>query len=255
MTAAAGSAQGSAPVAPDRPASPARRVPQPAWDVERERPGLVAFVLDALASLYGVPAPAPRREPVEELVLTILSQHTSDLNAGRAFDELQRRFPAWDAVVEAPVEDVAAAIASGGLAAQKAPRIQHALRRIRAERGGYDLAFLADLGPTAARAWLTRLQGIGPKTASVVLLFCFGLPLMPVDTHVHRVMGRIGLVPPGTSADRAHNLALGLFPAQRVYEGHINLITHGRRTCTARRPACERCPVALRCRYLHPTAP
>ncbi len=222
--------------------------------IEEERPGLVGFVLDALASLYGVPEWAPRRDPTDELVLTILSQHTSDLNAERAFGDLRRRFPTWDEVMAAPQEGVAAAITSGGLAAQKAPRIQHALRRIHAERGDYGLAFLAELDPHEARAWLTRLDGVGPKTASVVLLFCFGLPLMPVDTHVHRVTGRIGLIPPGTTADRAHDLALEILPLDRVYEAHVNLITHGRRTCTARRPACDRCPVAPRCRHLDPRA-
>jgi endonuclease III len=219
------------------------------------RPGLVGFVLDVLAGLYGIPEWAPRRDPTDELVLTILSQHTSDLNAERAFGDLRRRFPSWDEVVAAPEEAIAAAIVSGGLAAQKAPRIQHALRRILAERGDYGLAFLAELDPHEARAWLTRLDGVGPKTASVVLLFCFGLPLMPVDTHVHRVTGRIGLIPPGTPADRAHDLALEVFPLDRVYEAHVNLITHGRRTCTARRPACDRCPVAPRCRHLDPHAP
>jgi endonuclease-3 len=223
--------------------------------VEEERPGLAGFVLDALAGLYGVPEWAPRRDPTDELVLTILSQHTSDLNAERAFGDLRRRFPSWDEVVAAPGEEIAAAIVSGGLAAQKGPRIQHALRRIRAERGDYGLAFLAELEPHDARAWLTRLDGVGPKTASVVLLFCFGLPLMPVDTHVHRVIGRIGLIPPGTTADRAHDLALEVFPLDRVYEAHVNLITHGRRTCTARRPACDRCSVAPRCRHLDPRAP
>jgi endonuclease-3 len=213
------------------------------------------FVLDALTGLYGVPEWTPRRDPTDELVLTILSQHTSDLNAERAFADLRRRLPSWDGVTNAPTEEVAAAIASGGLAAQKAPRIQHALRRIRAERGGYDLVFLADLSPHDARAWLTRLDGIGPKTASVVLLFCFGLPLMPVDTHVHRVMGRIGLVPAATTADRAHDLALDMLPSDRVYEAHVNLIAHGRRTCHARRPACDRCPVAPRCRFVDPLAP
>jgi endonuclease-3 len=214
----------------------------------------VGFVLEALADLYGVPEWAPRLDPVDELVLTILSQHTSDLNAGRAFEELRRRFPTWGEVAAAPPEAVASAIASGGLAAQKAPRIQRALRRICDERGAYDLGFLAALAPIDAREWLVRLDGIGPKTASVVLLFCFGHPLMPVDTHVHRVMGRIGLLPPRTPADRAHDLAIGLFPTGRVYEAHVNLITHGRRTCSARRPACGRCPVAPRCRHLDPRA-
>jgi len=226
-----------------------------AREPERDRPGLVAFVLDRLRALYGEPDWAPRRSPTEELVLTILSQHTSDLNAERAFDELVTRFPDWESVTAAGVDDVAAAIASGGLARQKAPRIQAALRRIQAERGDFDLGFLAEMEPREARDWLVRFDGIGPKTASVVLLFCFGKPLMPVDTHVHRVTRRIGLIPEGMPADRAHDAALDVFPAARMYEAHVNLITHGRRTCTARNPACGRCPVAPRCRYVDPAAP
>jgi endonuclease-3 len=235
----------------------ARQAPsrEPAGSPERDRPGLVGFVLEALRGLYGVPDWQPRRPPTDELVLTILSQHTSDLNAERAFDALVDRFPDWDAVARAPVQDIAAAIVSGGLAQQKAPRIQGVLRRIRDERGDYDLGFLARMEPRAARDWLVRLDGVGPKTASVVLLFCFGLPLMPVDTHVHRVIGRIGLIPAGTPADRAHDLALEVFPPDRMYEAHVNLITHGRRTCTARGPACTRCPVAPRCRHVDPRAP
>jgi endonuclease-3 len=233
----------------------ARRARHTWQPIEEERPGLVAFVLDALAGLYGVPVWAPGGGATDQLVLTILSQHTSDLNAERAFGDLRRRFGSWDEVAEADVADVAAAIVSGGLAAQKAPRIQNALRSIRAERGGYDLSFLAGLDPHEARAWLTRLDGVGPKTASVVLLFCFGLPLMPVDTHVHRIMRRVGLIRPGTSADKAHDVALEILPLDRVYEAHVNLIAHGRRTCTARRPACERCPVAPRCRQVDPAAP
>ena len=233
--------------------------PQPGpavpWSPERDRPGIVSFVLAALLAMYGVPVWSPRRPPTDELVLTILSQHTSDLNAERAFDTLAARLPSWDLVAEAPVDEVATAIASGGLARQKAPRIQAALRAIRQARADYDLGFLGAMPPLTARDWLTALPGIGPKTASVVLLFCFGLPLMPVDTHVHRVTLRIGLFPPGTSADRAHDLALAIFPADRMFEGHVTLITHGRRTCHARRPACGRCAVAPRCRYLDPSAP
>ncbi len=219
------------------------------------RPGLVEFVLEALRALYGVPEWTPGRPPVDELVLTILSQHTSDANAERAFDRLVERFPTWDEVAHAATDEVADAIASGGLAQQKAPRIQAALRRIHDERGDYDLGFLGAMDARDARDWLVRIDGVGPKTASVVLLFCFGLQLMPVDTHLHRVMSRIGLVPPATPADRAHDLALDVFPIGAMYEAHVNLITHGRRTCTARNPACVRCTVAPRCRHVDPAAP
>ena len=224
------------------------------WLLERRRPGLMAFVLDRLAEMYGTPAWQPRRDGTSELVLTILSQHTSDLNAERAFDTLRARFATWDAVETADPDQVAAAIRGGGLAAQKAPRIQQALGAIRAARGDYDLDFLATWPALEARHWLTRIPGIGPKTASVVLLFCYGLPLLPIDTHVERVSRRIGLLQPGADVVRAHDDLLRDVPAARVHEAHVNLITHGRRTCHARRPACGACLVAPRCRYVDPRA-
>lgn len=225
------------------------------WTLERRRPGLMGFVLDRLGEMYGVPAWEPRREPVAELVLTILSQNTSDLNAERAFDELRRRFPAWAAVESAPPGELIEAIRAGGLAYQKGPRIQMALRRVREARGAYDLDFLAALPPLEARAWLTAIPGIGPKTASVVLLFCFGLPLMPIDTHVERVGRRIGLIRREDSLSAAHDRILRDLPPERVFEAHVNLITHGRRTCHARNPECGRCLVAPRCRFIDPRAP
>jgi endonuclease-3 len=239
--------------------APSRRKPQRRrgrpWPLERRRPGLLAFVLDGLAGAYGRPIWSRRRDPVAELVITILSQHTSDLNAERAFRELIRRFPDWAAVEAAPMERLERAIVSGGLAYQKAPRIKAALAHLRERGGGYSLDFLAALPPLEARAWLTEIPGVGPKTASVVLLFSYGLPLMPVDTHVERVSRRIGLIRPESSVVDAHQDFLEMLPADRVYEAHVNLITHGRRTCTARQPACYRCPVAARCRYLDPRAP
>jgi endonuclease III len=237
-----------------RPRPKPRRRGRP-WPLERRRPGLLAFVLDGLAAEYGRPVWSRRRDPVAELVVTILSQHTSDLNAERAFDDLQQQFPDWAAVEAAPMEQLERAIVSGGLAYQKAPRIKAALAYLRERGGGYSLDFLAALPPLEARAWLTAIPGVGPKTASVVLLFSYGLPLMPVDTHVERVSRRIGLIRPESSVVNAHQDFLEMLPADRVYEAHVNLITHGRRTCTARQPACYRCPVAARCRYLYPRAP
>ena len=225
------------------------------WPLERRRPGLVAFVLDRLVEMYGTPAWSPRRDATSELILTILSQHTSDRNAERAFEELQRRYPDWTAVEQAPLDELADAIRSGGLAYQKAPRIQAALAHIRGARGDHDLSFLAHLPPLEARAWLTQIPGVGPKTASVVLLFCFGLPLMPIDTHVERVSRRIGLIDARTDVNKAHDRILGDLPVERIYEAHVNLITHGRQTCHARRPACGRCLIAPRCRYVDPRAP
>lgn len=205
--------------------------------------------------MYGRPTWSPRRDPIEELVVTILAQHTSDLNAERALVVLRTRFPTWPEVEAAPLPELEAAITSGGLARQKAPRIQAALRAVRAARGEHSLDFLAGLPPLEARDWLTRIPGIGRKTASVVLLFSFGLPLMPVDTHVHRVTRRIGLVPPKATPDEAHERLMADVPPVLVHEAHVNLITHGRRTCHARRPACFRCPLRPRCRYVDPKAP
>ena len=212
-------------------------------------------MLERLEAMYGVPDWQPRRDGISELVLTILSQNTSDLNAERAFDELRRRFPTWDGVERADPEALVEAIRIGGLAYQKAPRIQAALRAVREAQADYDLDFLTQLPPLEARAWLTRIPGIGPKTASVVLLFCYGLPLMPIDTHVERVSRRIGLLAPRQGLVPAHDTMLEVLPRERIFEAHVNLITHGRRTCHAQRPACGRCLVAPRCRYLDPRAP
>jgi endonuclease III len=257
--------------------------------LDRRRPGIVPFVLTELAALYGTPRRDTRLDPVSELVLTILSQNTADVNSERAFEALRVAYPTdgpvtvhrviapdgteappegwggrgldpgsapdWDAVEHAPLDDLMEVIRPGGLAAQKAPRIQAALRHICKATGGHDLAFLAVMDPRAARDWLTQVPGIGKKTASIVLLFCFGLPLMPVDTHVERVSRRIGLVPPKATPDEQHEVYWHLLAPEDVHAAHVLLIQHGRRTCDARRPACDRCPLAPRCRYLDPKAP
>ncbi len=253
--------------------------------LRRTRPGLLEFVLDALATLYGRPQWRRRLDPTSELVLTILAQNSADTNAERAFESLRARFPGsgppvgdrrangtppdgwggagieiapapdWAAVAEAPIEVVEEAIRPGGLARQKAPRLVAALRRIRDTRGDFSLEFLGEMEPLAAREWLTAIDGIGKKTASVILLFCFGMPLMPVDRHVERVSKRIGLIPATASADEAHDIYLELLAPDQIYEAHVNLITHGRRMCTARRPNCGVCPVAPRCRFVDRRAP
>jgi endonuclease-3 len=179
--------------------------------------------------------------------MTILSQHTSDTNTARAFASLRAGFTDWESVIDAPTELVADAIRSGGLAEIKAPRIQTALRDVRAWTGGFDLSFLASMPPGEARDWLTRLHGVGPKTASCVLLFSLNRPVMPVDTHVHRVALRLALVPERTSADQAHELLEAIIPDERMYEAHLLLIQHGRRTCVARRPRCTQCVLVQWC--------
>jgi endonuclease-3 len=261
-----------------------RKQPDPAkaWAkrLARTRPNLVTDVLDGLASNYGRPAWRRYREPTSQLVLTILSQNSADTNAERAFESLRRAFssaepdethwaaagwggaglaigalPDWVAVEQAPLAELVEAIRPGGLAMVKAPRIQAALRLIRAERGDHSLEFLGDMPAREARDWLTAIDGIGRKTASVLLLFSFGMPLMPVDRHVERVSLRVGLIPPKTTADEAHELYLAMLEPDQVYEAHVNLITHGRQLCHARKPDCGHCPIAPRCRYVDRKAP
>lgn len=237
----------------------AKRISDPAirWakGLAKRRPALVHDVLAGLASLYGVPRWKPRLDPVSELVTTILSQNTSDVNAARAFDALRARYPEWSDVEAAPVRQLATVIKSGGLADQKAPRIKAALKATRVRSGAYDLSFLKDMDLIEARNWLTAIPGIGPKTASIVMLFCFGAPLMPVDTHVERVSKRIGLLPPKASLKFAHDAWLHLVEPSRMYEAHVALIRHGRGHCDAMRPQCSGCPIRARCRHVNRRAP
>jgi endonuclease-3 len=189
----------------------------------------------------------PRLDTVSELVFTILSQHTSDTNAERAGEGLKARFGSWDAVAEASVEEVEEAIRSAGLARQKAPRILGTLQRVLELRGTLDLDFLAELPLAEAKAWLRELPGVGPKTAAVVLCFALGMPALAVDTHVHRVTRRLGLIGPKVTAEQAHDILEPLVPPEEVYAFHVGLITHGRQVCHARRPECGRCPLREGC--------
>ncbi len=204
-------------------------------------------ILAWLAPRYGQITWRPRNDPVPELVLTILSQHTSDVNADRAFQHLLSRFDSLEAVAQAPVDDIAESIRIGGLARIKAPRIKAVLNHILEERGELDLDFLGELPLDEAKAWLTALPGVGKKTAAVVLCFSLGMPAMAVDTHVHRVSRRLGLIGDRTSADQAHDLLEGMVAPQEVFRFHVYLITHGRQVCKAQRPLCEQCPLADGC--------
>jgi len=206
-----------------------------------------AELLARFRARYGAPRPLPRLEPVDELVATVLSQNTSDTNTARSFTGLRSKFPNWDTVIDAPTCEVADAIRSGGLANTKAPRIQRILCAIREQRGDFDLSFLATLPNDEAAAWLTRLPGVGPKTAACVLLFSLGKPALPVDTHVHRVAQRLALVPSGANAETTQPALEALIPATERYDAHLLFIQHGRQTCHARRPACHACVVADIC--------
>ena len=218
--------------------------------MEGGRQSRIERVMTTLEERYGHKPWHQHRPPVDELVATILSQHTSDANSERAYAELVARYWIWREVVEAPTACIASAIRTGGLAEQKAPRIQAVLREVIAETGG-DLGFLATMPVSEARTWLTALPGVGSKTASCVLLFSLGMPAMPVDTHVHRVAGRIGLIALTDSLERAQDRLESKVGADRdrIYALHMGLIAHGRAVCIARRPRCSECPLTRCCDY------
>jgi endonuclease-3 len=208
----------------------------------------VLRIHDLLLTEYG-DHPWHPRDPVASLVSTILSQNTNDVNRDRAFEQLRERFPTWEAVRDAPLDDLVDAIRPAGLGPTKAPRIQEALRRITDERGKISLDFLADWGVEKARAWLLSIPGVGPKTAAIVLLFALGKPAFPVDTHIHRVTRRLGLIPEKTSREKAHELLETLVPPDIYYLFHLNLIEHGRAVCHARNPAHDQCVLRDDCAY------
>ncbi|MEZ0396695.1 MAG: endonuclease III [Anaerolineales bacterium] len=210
---------------------------------------LARQVHERLLEFYGQPTWRQPLPPLDELISTILSQNTNDLNRDRAFAALRARFPTWEAVRDAPTEAVVAAIRPAGLANQKGSRIQQVLRAITAERGRLDLSFLADLPLEAARRWLLQFKGVGPKTAAIVLCFSLNRPAFPVDTHIYRVTGRIGLRPEGMTVEQAHEHLERLFPPESYYAVHLNLIRLGREICAARKPACERCPLCSLCAF------
>ena len=205
--------------------------------------------LDRLETLFGRPRRHRRLPPLDELVLTILSQHTSDVNRDRAYASLRRRFPRWDDVLRAAPSDVEEAIRVGGLARTKSGVIQAVLRTVQGERGRLDLSFLDHLPVSDAKAYLRGLKGVGEKTACCVLLFACGRPAFPVDTHIHRVALRLGWVPAKATPARTHAALADLIPEKRYFTAHVNLITLGRRICRARAPACPRCPLRAGCRY------
>ena len=204
-------------------------------------------VITFLAAEYGPVEWRPRYDPISELVYTILSQHTSDVNSARAFENLMDTFGSLEAVAEAPVEEIEAAIRQGGLARTKAPRIKAALNQVASEVGSYDLSFLAEMPLDAAKAWLRRLPGIGPKTAAIILAFSLGLPAMPVDTHVHRVSMRLGLIGPRVTAEKAHDILETMVPPEDILAFHVYLIRHGRGVCKAQRPRCDGCTLSWGC--------
>jgi endonuclease III len=201
-----------------------------------------------LTAAYGEPERVEHPDPVSELVETILSQNTNDRNRDVAFSRLRARLPTWVDVRDADQDLVIDAIRPAGLANQKGPHIQEALRTITRERGKLSLDFLADWPVERAKAWLSSIKGVGPKTAAIVLLFGLDKPAFPVDTHVHRVTKRLGLIGP-VSRERAHLELEKLVSPERYYALHLNLIRHGRQVCTSRKPNCPACTLRDLCRY------
>ena len=206
-------------------------------------------IIHLLGQEYGIPQWQQRSDPLSELVMAILSQNTSDVNSHRAFSSLISAFGSWDMVAGAESDEIAAAISCGGLSRIKAPRIKAILEGILDGSGSPDLGFLGTLPLHKARAWLQALPGVGPKTASCVLLFSLGRPALPVDTHVYRVSRRLGLIDIRVSPARAHQLLEGLVPAEWIYQFHLNMLAHGRRVCQAQRPRCQECVLRGGCSH------
>lgn len=216
-----------------------------------EGDGRAMLIYRLLGETYGIREWQPRREPLHELISTMLSHRTTEANEAKAFEQLWARFGSWEAIAAAAPAAIAQAIAPANFAEAKAPRIRAVLTQIIAERGAASIDFLADLPVEESMAWLESLPGVGPKTASLVLLFCFHQPVLPVDTHVHRVSGRIGLIAPKTTAEQAHELLAAQLPrdADVLWNFHLNMLHHGQRICVWERPRCGTCSLREHCDY------
>ena len=203
----------------------------------------------ALTRVYGRQDPPECDDPLDTLVETILSQNTTDINSHRSFLALKKEYPSWDRLLGEKRSKVSSVIRSGGLPDIKAERILGALEFIKGSTGSLGLEFLRDMTPSQADAWLAQMKGVGPKTRSIVLLFSLGMPAFPVDTHVHRVSGRLGLIGPRTSREQAQADLARLVPPSEFYNFHINLIEHGRAVCRARNPRCSSCQLSRSCDF------
>jgi endonuclease-3 len=204
-------------------------------------------IIKLLRKRYGNPKPAPSCDPLGELVQTILSQNTSDINSHAAYGSLLRQFTSWEDILTASTDMIARPISGGGLGRIKAQRIHQSLQQIQQKQGKLDLSFLENLSITEARGWLKQLPGVGDKTANCVLLFAFGKPALPVDTHIFRVAKRLRLLREKANLKDAHQLLEKIVPAMDVYVFHVLMIEHGRRTCIARRPLCPQCVLNIFC--------
>ena len=223
----------------------AARAPLP--DDYTDKP--IHYIVQNLERAYGVPENKRSSDPLDMLIKIILSQATSDTNSHRTFAELKKRFPYWDAALRARTSTIADTIRSGGLANQKAQVIKELLRQINEEHGTLDLSFLHDFDEEAASAYLKQFRGIGPKTIACTLLFACRKEVFPLDTHIFRVLRRVGLIPQKCTDQRAHEIMNRIVPKGKFYSFHVNLIRHGRALCRPREPLCERCPIVEYCDY------
>ncbi len=218
-------------------------------NVDQNKKHLARRITRKLHQKYGEPHWRQPLPPLDELISTILSQNTNDGNRDRAYEALRQRFPTWEAVRDAPLAAVVEAIRTAGLAQQKGQRIQAVLRSISEQRGRLELDFLKEMDAEEAQRWLRQFKGVGPKTAAIVVLFSLNKPAFPVDTHIHRVTRRLGLIPETTSAEQAHLLLAEIFEAGDYASAHLNIIRLGREICQARKPKCPICPLQEECTY------
>jgi endonuclease III len=206
-------------------------------------------IRDRLRAYYARPRNLPHRAPIDELVLTVLSQNTNDRNRDVAYARLRERFPSWEAVARAPLDELEEAIRPGGISRVKSERIKRILAAVRNHAGDLDLSWLEHVPRERALEFLEALPGVGRKTAACVLLFSYDRPELPVDTHVYRVSARLGLIRPKASFLEAHETLRAVTAPGDVYELHVNLIRHGRRLCKSQRPLCPECPLLSLCPY------
>jgi endonuclease-3 len=229
-------------------ASSQRKAAHPTHDsTAEEKP--VGYIIQNLERAYGVPENKRASDPLDMLVQIILSQATSDTNSDRTFAALKKRFPNWDAALRARESTIAATIRSGGLANQKASVIKSLLGQIKEQHGTLDLSFLHDLRAEDAVRYLRQFRGLGPKTIACTLLFACRKEVFPLDTHIFRILRRVGLIPQKSTDARAHEIMNNLVPHGKFYSFHVNLIRHGRALCRPRDPLCERCPIVEYCDY------
>lgn len=227
--------------------SPQKAAQQHADADLHEKP--IRYIIQNLERAYGVPENKRTSDPLDMLIAIILSQATSDTNSDRTFAALKKRFPTWDAALRARESTIAETIRSGGLANQKAVVIKSVLRQIKDEHGTLDLSFLHDFSPAAAVKYLSQFRGIGPKTVACTLLFACRKEVFPLDTHIFRILRRVGLIPQKCTDVRAHEIMNSIVPEGKFYSFHVNLIRHGRTLCRPRDPLCERCPIVEYCDY------